>query len=106
MAWIFSIAAVLAAVVGLVKWTSWLTAKRHERFGRDDVETALKAFVARTSPCCCEDWVLFLSCPIGDTRLEAVRQECLRIVQESPTEFGPEAKAKVAEVLARLRRRA
>jgi hypothetical protein len=97
---------VAAAVIGLLKLTSRLTARQHEQFGPQDVEAALKKFVSPMATCCCEDWVLFLACPIGDPRLEAVRQECLRIVQQNPAEYGPEAKAKVAEILDRLRRHA
>ena len=103
LAWISAIAALAAAVIGLLGWTRRLAAKRHERFDRQDVEAALKAFVSPAAVCCCEEWVLFLALPIGDPRLEAVRQECLQIVRGNPTECSPEAKVKVAEVLERLR---
>jgi hypothetical protein len=105
MAWGFAILATIAAIAIFFMGANRSTAKVHARFRREDVEAALHEFVSPDS----KDhdyWDLFLVLPIDDPDLESVRQDCLKLVQQSSypvPELDPEIAPKVARLLERLR---
>ena len=105
MVWLVVVTALVAGVVLFFGWANRATARNHARFLFEDVEAALAQFVSPDTTYF-DDWDLFLSWPIDDPYLEAIRERCRTIVRESRPEYGEEARAKVTEVLAKLRRRA
>jgi hypothetical protein len=101
---------VVAVVVGIVAFFAWAnrqTAKAHARFTADDVEIALAELLDPQAPTH-DTWDLFLTWPIDDPHLEAIRQECLKICRECPPvpgkDINEEGESRVAALLADLRR--
>ena len=105
--WIGAIAAA-AGIVLFFAWGNRQTAKAHARFTANDVEMAL-AELLDPQAATHDAWDLFLTWPIDDPHLEAIRQECLKICRECPTvpgkDINEEGETRVAALLTDLRRR-
>jgi hypothetical protein len=100
---------VLAIVVTLAVLMNMVTAKRHARFGKADVEGALETLLSPESRDL-DKWDLFLSRPIDDPYYEAIRQRCLDIVDvhhgTGPNEYlDNEGISAVAALLSEVRRK-
>jgi hypothetical protein len=101
----YAILAAIGAVALFFTWANRATAKAHAHFRTEDVEAALHEFVSPDSKYH-DGWDLFLSWPIDNPSLESVRQDCLKLVRESPyspPELDPEIVPKVARLLEHLR---
>ena len=66
---------IIALVAAFFIWANTRTRREHARFTREDVEIALKEFVASDSKYH-DTWDLFCAWPIDDPYLESIRQRC------------------------------
>ncbi len=105
-----TIALLLVSIGAFFAWANRATARSHARFQSKDVEAALVEVLAQDSPTH-DSFDLFLSWPIDDTRLESVRQQCLRIIRETDPappgqDLSEEGLRRLAVLLDELRHRA
>ena len=71
----------LATLLPLVPFLLWL-ARRSGPATRSDVAEVLEAFSSGTGRR--DDWDRFLSAPLDDPELEAIRNRCARLPEEFP----------------------
>ena len=106
---IAALALLIAAVAAVFIIGNRTTALAHSRFTASEVEEALDEVVSPDSQYH-DAWDLFLSWPIGDPELEAIRQRCLEIVKhDSPPpgrdlSYGAEREVRALLQELRLRR--
>lgn len=97
-----------SCVVAFFAWGNRWMAKRHAQFTAKDVEDALAEVLDPNAPTH-DGFDLFLSWPINDPELEAVRLECQKICRECPPapgkDFNEEGEQRIAALLADLQRR-
>ena len=78
--------ALIAAVAAFFTWANSRTKKEHAAFHAEDVIAAIESVLSTTETHDAFD--MFLSWPIDDRRLEAIRQRCIAICRDDPGERG------------------
>jgi hypothetical protein len=96
----------LATLLPLLPFLIWL-GRRTSRVTRSDVADTLEAFLTATGRP--RDWDRFLSTPLGDPTLEAIRLRCGHLAEEFPPKAVGEycsaaGKQVIREAIVRLRK--